>query len=236
MWVASQVKVHVPRHLICSIKSPNQVVKLLNAFWNLSTYDGIRASQSRDTCFGSPCRLTDGSIHWKRHRFRMLAKTTDLGIATISGKAIEADLWRISLSLALYEYLSSSANPNSKFRRRRRRSLSPRGASDLHTINRRTRDGPGILVKKETPSVPGRLGSHFPHISASFSVPDCCPLTPRSSLPAPRSHSKWSKSWRSGTGAAEREGGWHDLNVKAGSSESRFPPRRAKARDPKSSD
>ena len=58
MRVVSQVKVHVPRHLICSIKSPNQVVKWLKAFWNPSTYDGIRASQSRDTCFGSPCRLS----------------------------------------------------------------------------------------------------------------------------------------------------------------------------------
>ena len=93
MRVVSQVKVHVPRHLICSIKSPNQVVKWLKAFWNPSTYDGIRASQSRDTCFGSPCITTKPFLPFYPGKFEFfffppalrVAKCKLITIYTISG-------------------------------------------------------------------------------------------------------------------------------------------------------
>ena len=55
MRLVSQVIVQVPRCFICSIKSPNVVVKWLKGFWNWSTYDWARASGSPVTCFGSPC-------------------------------------------------------------------------------------------------------------------------------------------------------------------------------------
>ena len=57
MRLVSQVIVQVPRCFICSIKSPNVVVKWLKGFWNWSTYDRTRGRGSPVTWVGSPCRF-----------------------------------------------------------------------------------------------------------------------------------------------------------------------------------